>query len=366
MGTGLGAAFSKWLGAGDYRVGSNSLVSKMTNGTPAMHSTSQSIVVRHKEYICDVYSSTGFAVSGIYPLNPGVTASFPWLSSIAQQYQEYTIKGMVYHYVPTSGESVSSANTSLGSVILATNYRASDSAFTSKVQMLNEYFAGDSKPSETFCHPIECDPKENPFNVQYVRTGAVPAGQDPKIYDLGTVYLATVGQQQAGNIMGELWASYEVELRKPVMAGAYLPEAAYARYSASTGNINTVTPLSNATMTRYVDTFVGGPITIGGSSIVIPPGNAGTYAIVIGWVGATACVANSVSVANGSTFTPASLGALWWPGASATTNTNSTVGVWFVRTSPANLATTITVNVSTLVGASAVDVGLFEINSSFL
>jgi len=121
-GTALGAMVSKWLGQGDYVVTSNSLVNRFrTSGDiPNMHRNGQSVVVRHREYITDVTSAENFTVDLTVPLNPGLASSFPWLSTIAQQYQEYTWKGVIFEYVSTSGDVVASSNTALGTVMMAT------------------------------------------------------------------------------------------------------------------------------------------------------------------------------------------------------------------------------------------------------
>lgn len=215
IGTSLGAAMSKWLGSGDYRVAQNSVLS--TGDIPAMHNDGQSIIVRHKEFVTELTSSTSFQVRKALPLNPGLPGSFPWLSTVARNYLEYKIKGMVFHYVPTSGNAVGSTNTALGSVMFQTTYRASDVAPTSKVEMLNEYCANECVPSDTVCHPIECDPKENPFQVQYTRNTAVPSGDSTLLYDLGTTYIAVTGQQANDVVLGDVWVTYEVELKKPVV-----------------------------------------------------------------------------------------------------------------------------------------------------
>jgi len=221
VGTDLGAALSRWLGSGDYTVGSNSIVQRAMKGSdsvPAMHNSGQSVIIRHREYIGEIRGSTTFAIQDEFQLNPGNDRTFPWLSLVANGFQEYRIKGMVFHYVPTSGSAISGTNAALGSVMLSTSYRANDSPPTSKVEMLNEYFATESVPSEPFCHPIECDPKENPFNVQYVRQGELPNNDSLLLYDLGTTYVAVTGQQATGNVLGDLWCTYEVELKKPIVA----------------------------------------------------------------------------------------------------------------------------------------------------
>jgi len=218
VGTGLGAAISRWFGQGDYVVTKNSILTS-SNDIPMMHKTNQCVTVRHREFLCDVVGSTAYTIQQKFPINPGMSQTFPWLCALAQNFQEYTLTGMVFHYVPTSGDAIASTNNALGSVMLVTNYRSTAAAPGTKSQLLNEYFSSDSKPSDAFAHPIECDPKENPYNVQYVRTGVVPAGEDPKTYDLGTTFLATTGMQAAVTV-GELWVTYEVELRKPKASAA--------------------------------------------------------------------------------------------------------------------------------------------------
>jgi len=221
IGNGLGAALSRWLGSGDYSVHANSVVNKALKSSesiPAMHNNNQSVVVRHREFISEVRGSTNFNVREAFQINPGNNHLFPWLSRIASGFQEYSIKGMVYHYIPSSGNAVSGTNAALGTVILSTSYRASDIAPTSKLEVLNEYCTSESVPSEAFCHPVECDPKENPFNVQYVRTGEVPEEDSRMLYDLGITYVCVSGQQANDNVLGDLWCTYEVELKKPIVA----------------------------------------------------------------------------------------------------------------------------------------------------
>lgn len=219
-GTGLGALISKWLGQGTYRVSQNSLVqSARGSGTiPMMHNGSQSVVVRHREYITPIKGSINFSPARFFPLQPGDSTTFPWLSGLAVKYQQYRIRGMVFHYVPTSGYAVSGTNPALGSVMIQTTYRASDSPPTSKVEMLNEYWASEASPADPFCHPIECSPKENPFNVHYVRSAPIADQNSLPLYDLGKTFVATQGMQTDGAIVGDLWVTYEIEFSKPQIA----------------------------------------------------------------------------------------------------------------------------------------------------
>ena len=221
FGTGLGAALSRWLGSGDYKVASNSVVSQSLKGNasiPSMHAEGQSVIVRHKEFVTEVRGNSSFMVRGSYDINPGRAEPFPWLAGVAARFQEYKIRGLVWHYVPSSGTAVSGTNPALGTVMLQTSYRSNDVPPANKNEVLNEYWSSEAVPSEAFCHPIECDPKENPFNIQYVRTDAVPAGDSKLLYDLGTTHLCVSGQQTNDTVLGDLWCTYEIELKKPIVS----------------------------------------------------------------------------------------------------------------------------------------------------
>jgi hypothetical protein len=164
IGSGIAGLVSQWTGNGDYQVSRNTIVAKASNSIPTMHKKDQNVTIRHREFICTLNGSSSFTVQRELPLNPGIEVTFPWLAPIASRFQQYEIKGMVYHYVPTSGI-YSPTSTAIGAVMIQTTYRSTDSAPTSKVELLNEYWASESIPSEPFIHPIECDPKENAFIV---------------------------------------------------------------------------------------------------------------------------------------------------------------------------------------------------------
>jgi len=201
----------------------------------------------------------------------------------------------VFHYVPTSGMAVSSTNSALGSVMIQTSYRASDTPPTSKHEILNEYWSNEVVPSETMCHPLECDPKENPFQVHYVRAGAVPAGDTILMYDLGKTYVAVQGMQ-GSNVVGDLWVTYEIELKKPVISSnvsvsqvyrnrfaGYSPAAGYFA-GASSGAVGNL------------------PLELSGFSIEFPPGLVGIFDIMLIVSPSTTFAATNGSLAGNPMF----------------------------------------------------------------
>lgn len=359
VGTGLGATLSRWLGSGDYTVSENTIVRQSAAGmVPAMHKEGQTVTVRHREFITEVTGKTAFTVQRSFSINPGLANTFPWLSSVAAQYSEYRIRGMVYHYVPTSGNAVSSTNAALGSVMLQTSYRANESVPTSKVEMLNEYWASEAKPSEAFCHPIECNPNENPFNVQYVRIGAVPSTDNVLLYDLGTTRLAVSGQQANDVVLGDLWVSYEIELRKPRLTSLN-GEDVNGFTAFGTANVNNTTCFG----TDIVETsdMMAGGATISSTALTIAPGNVGTYQMTLFYGAATSFSIASVTVAGAGSATTTSTYGSAIKQSATTTGAGAIVLITFVITNP-NTTTVVTPTVSTLTGATSCTVNLTKIN----
>ncbi len=298
-GSGLGAAISKWLGSGDYEIAKNTVVQRsLVAGStiPDMHKSDQSVIIRHREYITPVLSSMSFSIQSQYDINPGNSTLFPWLSTVAAAFQEYKIRGMVYHYVPTSGSAVASTNAALGSVMLQTTYRSSDSQPINKIEMLNEYNANESVPCDAFCHPVECDPKENPFNIQYVRSLPLANAEDKLLYDLGTTNLAVSGCQTTGNPIGDLWVTYEIELKKPLVT---------SNVTTSTRSFGVVVgspPDSGHVFDGTQTTFGTLPVTVAANTVKFARGVRGYYQVMVRLNGPSAVGFNPFSWSGGSTF----------------------------------------------------------------
>lgn len=169
-------------------------------------------IVCHREFIGNITGTTAFTNNG-YPIQPGVPATFPWLSTIASGYQEYRVHGMMFQFNSLITDFVTSG--APGVVVMATSYNADAPLFTSKVDMENSEYAVAVKPTSNLAHFVECDPEQTVLSKLYVRTAAPPEGQDLRIYDLGNFQLATQGNPN--QLIGELWVTYCVEFMKPVL-----------------------------------------------------------------------------------------------------------------------------------------------------
>lgn len=211
LGSGIGSIF----GSGDYALsGSSPKYNVLTNGSqiPQFDSGRQTNVVCHREYLGDIYGTAGFN-NRLYPLNPGVNKTFPWLSSLAVNYQEYKFHGLVFEFRSLITDFVTGG--APGVVIMSTSYNADADQYLTKQQMENAEFAVSVKPTNNLMHGIECDDRQTPNPIKYIRNGDVPYGQDKRLYDLGTFQFAT--QSNPTQDLGELWVSYCVEFLKPVL-----------------------------------------------------------------------------------------------------------------------------------------------------
>lgn len=188
---------------------------------PVIRNSKNGVVISHVEYLGDINPSSNFSVTS-FPINPGLPQTFPWLSQISEAFEQYEFQGLCFHFKSMSSSSVlsSGANTSLGTVILATEYNSVLPSFTNKSQMENHEFSESIKPSQSITHMIETKRSQSTLTRLYVRNQPPENDADIRLYDLGKFQIATQGMQNvidadANNSIGELWVTYQVKFFKP-------------------------------------------------------------------------------------------------------------------------------------------------------
>jgi len=181
------------------------------------------IVITHREYVRDITPSAAFTKWDL-PINPGLGITFPWLAQLAESYEEYAIRAMIFEYKSLCSDTVIGAGGSMGmgSVIIATNYNPNNTPFVDKRTMENYDGSSAKKPSVSNIHVVDVKKSHTPLGVnRWVRTGGIKANEDLRLYDIGTFSIATVGQDAAATgTIGELWVAYEIEFFKPKYSGS--------------------------------------------------------------------------------------------------------------------------------------------------
>jgi len=241
-----------------------------------------SITITHSEYIQDITpTSTSFQNVVFLNINPGLGSTFPWLSNIAQFYEEYEFEQLVFSFKSMVTEGNSNAS---GNVIMATQYNPTNGPFTSKQVMENYDYANSCKVTADAHHGLECDPtKHGGSQIEYIRTGPITGNQDLKTYDLATFQLATNGAYYvAGSppttiTLGELWVHYKVKLRKskiPMIGQVTRINSVAMNVVKTSGGVNSF--FTNSTIVTNIDGY-----TATGNVLTLPAYiKAGSYQIV--------------------------------------------------------------------------------------
>lgn len=266
---------------------SNNLVSG-TNGTtgsiPSMTSAGDetgAVFIQHREYITDVYGpTTSFNIQS-YSINPALQSSYPWLSQLASNFDEYEFVQLVYEFRSTTTDIGNSTNGQCGTVIMATNYNAAAPAFTDKQQMMEYAHAHSCKTTEHMVHGVECDKSKTALSsVLYTRASPLVGQEDLKTYDHGNFQFAIANSPSgfANNPIGELWVYYKVMLRKPklfVTRGLEIDHDTYVTPNTSSATVanvyaNTAARPMNQGFTLYRSQASNLGVIIGPSVFVTP------------------------------------------------------------------------------------------------
>lgn len=332
LGTGIGSIF----GSGDYTLmGSSPSYNVMVNGNqiPKFNTSRQTNVVCHREYLGDITGTAAFN-NTTYPLNPGISTTFPWLSSVATSYQEYKFHGLVFEFRSLITDFVTGG--APGVLVMSTNYNADAPSYTTKQEMENAEFAVATKPTMNLMHGVECADTQTILPQRYVRVGDVPSGQDLRLYDSGNFQLATASNPVQN--LGELWVSYCVEFFKPIQAPVTGVPGIGAQVTRSgTTNANPFGTVAQLSVGGLDVTVVGTGVTINNAI----PGRY--YQIMAVWLGSAGVAfvpgSNSFSgcttVAINSTFSAVRASAISYGGLSGTTaNVSATVTVQSNRVAP--------------------------------
>lgn len=339
LGNRLGGFLGSVTGLGKYDIKKNTILAP---DPPVVSNTSSGVRIKHREYIQDILSSTGFVIQVALPIQPGLALSFPWVAGIAGCYQQYKLHGVLYEFITTCGNAIAGTNNSLGEVSMATIYNATAPLFINKQQMLQEEFGSSQVPSKNLIHGIECSPSKSVMKEFFVRTGAfaLNSGQDLRLFDAGIFQLATQGMQQAGVAIGELYVTYDIEFLKPQLN--IFGNAQLQSFHLQMSNTWTsLLPLGTTGNVVAMDSF---GLTLTSTTITFPKGFTGKYMLAIQWFGSgTAAVIPPLISTNTPAFNLFSGDAnnsISAPSAASTSSTASVVRVFNIT--DASQATVLT------------------------
>lgn len=187
------AGVGMYTGSGAYNTVRNSLVNNPgLEGVPSFSSSGDetgAISITHREYVTEIFGPTNSFTNQAFHLNPGIEKTFPWLSQLAANYEEYEFRQLLFTYRSTTSDNGNSSSGQVGTVILATQYNPSKADWDSKQIMMGYDAAQSGKTTSDNINGVECDnAKLSGTDEKYVRSG--PVVDDLKNYDHGKFQVA--------------------------------------------------------------------------------------------------------------------------------------------------------------------------------
>lgn len=191
----------------------SAVASGQVGRAPKITMSSNSCRVKHREMVTNITGSLLFAIQNGLPLNPGLFATFPWLSTMASSWEEYRFHKLKFCYFTRCGTGTS------GSVLLIPDYDASDPQPVSE-QVATTYrdVVEDAPWKDIDCQLNQAD-LNGTQKRRYVRSGALGPNEDIKQYDSGNLFIGTVDSSANAIPWGKLWVEYDVEFFIPQING---------------------------------------------------------------------------------------------------------------------------------------------------
>jgi hypothetical protein len=188
----------------------------------------------HSEYLADLTATAPLFNALSYSINPGLSSSFPWLSSLAKSFDQYRIVSLSARF-----ESSSNA-TQDGRVFLAFDYDPSDPPPATKGELMS-YLGASSNSVWDDCRIVFSGPRKG--KTFYVRSGGVVG--DIRLWDAGNLIVSTSGVPN-GLLCGEIYLDYEIDLINPQGAVACAAEEYQAALMTQGAPVPLETPLISA------------------------------------------------------------------------------------------------------------------------
>jgi hypothetical protein len=211
----------------------------------------------HRELISSIAGTVAFTVAQAIALNPGLSASFPWLSTQAQAWERYRFNKLRYCYYTRTGSSIP------GSVMLTPDYDAADAAPVSESIASSYQDCEEDAPWKDITCNLPQRSLMGDMKEKTIRTGALQPNQDIKTYDAGNMFVCTVDGTAVG--WGKLWVEYDITLFHP-----QVPAGGFQASGTLTANSNIT---STAFFGQLADQDATGPLNLSGVGVNVVVAN---------------------------------------------------------------------------------------------
>lgn len=250
---------------------------------PKISGNARSTRIKHRELIDTIPGSVGFDVHDSYNINPGLSSTFPWLSSQAAGWEQYRFHALKFEYITRAPTSAT------GSVILSPDYDPQDAPPSSELVAMSYRDASEDAPWKDQAVKLEPSSMYPLGPRKYIRSANIPY-TDIKTYDSGVMHVSTVGQAGTDSI-GKLFVEYDVELFVPQTesSGSASDLSANSSYALFNLGVDQTTASGVGEIIAF-DEEVTNPlgITNAGGVFTLPAGGYEVIAVIVGTMTGTA------------------------------------------------------------------------------
>lgn len=185
------------------------IATRTMNSGPRQRTVGGTHVIEHKEYIASIVGSATYAGPS-FQINPGLAATFPWLSTQANSWEMYRFLRLQFTFVSDVG-----SNT-VGRIIITPEYDPDDAPPTT---IQEAYAIKDTVASGVWTSLTATFRRELMGAVtQWKNIRNVPVLGTKATYDVGFVTVAT-NAVTPGLGIGDFFVEYAVELKVPQLGG---------------------------------------------------------------------------------------------------------------------------------------------------
>lgn len=261
--------------------------SQRTGQAQIFRNSVNSCRIIHRELIANVTGTVAFTVAQTFACNPGMAATFPWLSNEAAGWERYRFNKLCFKYFTRTGSNIP------GSVMLSPDYDAADAAPVAEQIASSAQDTVEDAPWKDIVCELKVSEMFDDQPHKTIRSGTLAANQDIKTYDAANLNLCTVDGTAVA--WGKLWVEYDVTLVTPqVPSGGFQAEGSLlgtGAMAAATPFGTTPTPTGPIILAANATNVLSISNVQPGQRIGIAVGIAGTVLSDITYVGPTGMTA---------------------------------------------------------------------------
>jgi hypothetical protein len=213
-----------------------------------------SFAIRRREFLRNISPSDSDEFGVIkFIVNPGISTTFPWLSSLSRSFQKYKVRNLRLEYKTACSTFLP------GMVMIAPVFNIKDRIPTSKIELLEYSYCKRAPVWKDFS--VDVRGNDLSYKEYYIRDNASSNVSEEFLYDCCYFCVAADGVTEETTYIGEIWLEYDLILEQPRRPNMEVLEYDNVFQVVCTSVTNS-TPLNNSVITG------GFKVSVVGNSLI--------------------------------------------------------------------------------------------------